>query len=75
MYFVFELGRIANNIPSTLYVDFDLRLGPEIVLRVFVGVVRPVGSGLFFLEFAEFPINIELVPSTVVVLNSVDISY
>ena len=76
MYFIFELSGIdhCGSLVVDTNVDFGLGFGSHIILAVFVWVVGLVCTSLLILKSLDFVINIKLVPSSVVVLDSGGIS-
>jgi hypothetical protein len=71
MYLIFKLSGV--DYCSTLAVDIDvnfcLGFGTNVVLTVFVRIVRLVRAGLLFFKPLDLAVDIELVPCIVVVLD------
>lgn len=57
------------------YVNFSLWFSANVILAIFIRVVRLVCSFLFFLEFINLLINIELIPCIVVIFYGVSIPH
>jgi len=69
---IFKRSWIPYCLATALHCHLGLRFGTNVVERVFIGIVRFALLGL--LELLDFLIDIELVPSLVVIRHVVDVT-
>lgn len=71
MYLIFKLGGVDDCSPLAVDIDvnFCLGFGTNVILTVFVWIVRLVRAGLLFFKPLDLAVYIELVPCVVVILD------
>ena len=76
-YLIFKLSGVddCSSLTVDIDVNFCLGFGTNVVLTVFVRIVRLVRAGLLFFKPLDLAVDIELVPCVVVVLNRCCIPY